>query len=113
MSNKTPKTKPKETIEVKKHPSIKGYITTNKITPQTTRSQEPTTSSQTTAQEPTKTTKPDIASKRMNVVTQNFLTFPKYQKQKFWKNLNSNFFTLSPSEGGTKKTNIFKLSRRA
>ena len=45
----------------------------------------------------------DIASKRMHLVIQNFVTFPKYQKQKFWKNLNSNFFTPPPSEGGTKK----------
>ena len=30
----------------------------------------------------------DIDSKRMHVVIRNFLTFPKYQKQKFWKNLN-------------------------
>ena len=49
----------------------------------------------------------DIASKRMQIVIQNFLTFPKYQKQKFWKNLNSNFFTPPPSEGGTKKTKKF------
>ena len=39
----------------------------------------------------------------MQIVIQNFLTFPKYQKQKFWKNLNSNLFTPPPSEGGTKK----------
>ena len=51
----------------------------------------------------------DIASKRMHLVIQKFLTFPKYQKQKFWKNLNSNFFTPPPLEGGTKKLKKFKL----
>ena len=45
----------------------------------------------------------DIASKQMHVVIQNFLTFPKYQKQNFWKKFNSNFFPPPPSEGGTKK----------
>ena len=40
---------------------------------------------------------------RMHVVIQNFWTFSKYQKQKFWKNLNLNFFTLPLSEGGTEK----------
>ena len=46
----------------------------------------------------------DIASKRMHLVIQNFLTFPKYQKQKFWKNLNSIFFLVhSPRRGVLKK----------
>ena len=49
----------------------------------------------------------------MHLVIQNFLTFPKYQKQKFWKNLNSNFFTPPPSEGGTKKTKKFEVGPRA
>ena len=50
-----------------------------------------------------------IAPKRIFVLIWNFVTFPKYQKQKFWKNLNSNFFTPPPSEGGTKKQKKFKL----
>ena len=49
----------------------------------------------------------------MHVVIQNFLTFPKDQKQKFWKNLNSNFFTPLPSEGGTKKTKKIQVGPRA
>ena len=28
----------------------------------------------------------------MHLAIQNFVTFPKYQKQKFWKNFNSHFF---------------------
>ena len=46
-------------------------------------------------------------------IIQNFLTFPRYQKQKFWKNLNLNFFTAPPSEGGTKKTKKFEVGPRA
>ena len=41
--------------------------------------------------------------KQVDVQFWNFLTFPKYQKQKFWKNLSSIFFTPPPSAGGTKK----------
>ena len=45
----------------------------------------------------------------MQIVIQNFLTFAKCQKQKNWKNFNSNFFTTPPSEGGTKKRKNLKL----
>ena len=30
----------------------------------------------------------------------NFLTLPKYQKRKFWKNLDNNFFTPTPTDKG-------------
>ena len=42
----------------------------------------------------------DIASKRLYVVIQNFLTFPKYQKQKFWKKIEFKFFPPTPLGGG-------------
>ena len=42
--------------------------------------------------------------KRVHVQFWNFLTFPKYQKQKFWKNFNSNFFYPA-----LKKRKNFKL----
>ena len=51
--------------------------------------------------------------KRVHVQFWNFLTFPKYQKQKFWKNSNYDFFTPTPSEGGTKKMKNFRIGRRA
>ena len=43
----------------------------------------------------------------------NFLTFLKHQRIEFERNLISNFFTLPPSEGGTKKTKNLKIGRRA
>ena len=55
----------------------------------------------------------DIASKQMHVVIPNFLTFPKYQKQKCWQNLNSDFLPRPPSEGDIKKMKILRIARRA
>ena len=49
----------------------------------------------------------------MQIVIQNFLTFPKYQKQKFGKNLKYDFLPQPPSERGTKKMKIFEIGRRA
>ena len=48
----------------------------------------------------------------MHLVIQNFVTFPKYQKQNFWKHLDPNFFTPPPSEGGTKITKKFEVGPR-
>ena len=38
--------------------------------------------------------------KRVHVQFWNFLTFPKFQKQKFWKNMNYRFFTPNALRGG-------------
>ena len=37
-----------------------------------------------------------IAPKRMHIIIWNFVTFPKYQKQKFWKKFEFKFLTLPP-----------------
>ena len=39
----------------------------------------------------------------------NFLTFPKYWKQKFWKKIELKFLTLPPGEKGIKNEVIEKL----
>ena len=50
--------------------------------------------------------------KRVNVVKWNFLTFPKYQKQKFWTQFEFKFFNPTPSwRGGIKIEVIEKLVR--
>ena len=52
------------------------------------------------------------AFKRVNVVKWNFLTFPKYQKQKFWTQFDFKFFNPTPSwRGGIKIEVIKKLVR--
>ena len=52
------------------------------------------------------------AFKRVNVVKWNFLTFPKYQKQKFWTQFEFKFFNPTPSwRGGIKIEVIKKLVR--
>ena len=40
------------------------------------------------------------ASKRMHILHQSFLTFPKYQKQKFWTKFEFEFLTLPPAGRG-------------
>ena len=52
---------------------------------------------------------PPDAFKRVNVVKWNFLTFPKYQKQKFWTQFEFKF--LNPTGGGIRKEVIKKFVR--
>ena len=52
------------------------------------------------------------APKRMLRSTRNFLTFPKYQKQKKSKNFSFIFLTLAPQGGFVQKIGKWKLSRR-
>ena len=47
--------------------------------------------------------------KRLIIQFWNFLTFPKYLKQIFWKNLNYNFLLQPPSEGVLKKWKFLEL----
>ena len=51
----------------------------------------------------------NIVFKRMNIMNPNFLTCPNYQKQKFWKKLNSNFLPHPPRRGVLKTQKILNL----
>ena len=46
------------------------------------------------------------AHKLMALMIRNYLTFPKYQKQKFWKNSKFYFFTPTPLGGGHENSKI-------
>ena len=50
-----------------------------------------------------------IAHKRMLRSIRNFLTFPKYQKRKIWKNFDLIFLPLPPWGGGSKKSRSMKI----
>ena len=48
----------------------------------------------------------------MYILVRNFLTFPKYQRQKFWSKFEFKFFNPTPpEEGGIKNEVIEKLAR--